>query len=307
VTVCLPIRFQELVSLSSDERALVEALIAECGAVDHFDPCMHFDTHLNAESDMPAWRLAWAESSGGGPSGARILVGAACTFAPQRSEGEISACVSPVFRRQGIFKALHGGLADALVRAGAESVMIVCEGASPYGAAIADRLGAELDHSEYRMSLPADSLARIPAPDGLRLLSVAPEASEKYAALAAAIFGESIRDATDFITATLADPSRELFMAMTTEGAVGVAAIARQGDGGHELFGLGVAVESRRRGLGGAILDTCLFVLKKRGAQVIALDVDVNNEAALALYRSRGFVEVSRADYWRLPTIGELR
>lgn len=305
MTVCLPIRFQDLICLSDDERAMVEALIAECESFDRFDPCIHFDTHLNADPGMPAWRLAWAEASAGESSGARILVGAACTFAPQRSEGEISACVSPVFRRQGIFKALYGGLADALVRAGAESVMIVCEGASPYGAAIAERLGAVLDHGEYRMALQADGLAGVSPPEGLRLLSVTPGAPDEFAALSARVYGESLRDAADFTTATLADPSRELFVAMTAEGAVGVAALSRQEEG-YELFGLGIVPELRRRGLGGAMLDACLYVLKKRGASSIALEVDVKNEAALALYRSRGFVGQSRADYWLLPLSAEL-
>ena len=306
MTVCLPIRFQDLIRLSADERAMVEALIAECESYDRFDPCMHFDTHLNADPGMPAWRLAWAEASAGGPSCARILAGAACAFAPLRSEGEISACVSPVFRRQGIFKALYGGLADALARAGAESVMIVCEGASPSGAAIAERLDAVLDHGEYKMTLPAEALAAVSAPEGLRLLSVTPDAPGEFAALSARIFGEPLRDAADFTTATLADPSRELFVGMTTDGAIGVAALYKQEEG-YELFGLGVVSELRRRGLGGAMLDACLFVLKKRGARAVTLEVDVKNEAALSLYRSRGFVEESRADYWRLPAIGELR
>jgi GNAT superfamily N-acetyltransferase len=304
VTVCLPVGLEDLVSLSPEERGEVEELIAECKSADGFDPCMHFDTHLNAEAGMPAWRLAWAESSVGGSSGGRILVGAACVFAPTRSEGEISACVSPVFRRQGIFKSLYGGLARTLSRAGVTSVMIVCEGTSPFGSAIAERLGAALDHGEYRMRLPADRLSGVSAPEGLRLLSVTPGASGEFAAISARVFGEPLRDATDFAGATLADPSRELFVARATEGAVGVAAIARQGDA-YEFFGLGVLSELRRRGLGGAILDACLVVLRKRGASAISLEVDAKNGPALALYRSRGFVEESRADYWLLPVPGK--
>jgi len=311
MTVCLPICFEERVSLSPEERLAVEKLIAECRTADHFDPCMEFDTHLNADHDLPAWRLAWAVPSGTPscqsisnstiePRGClRILAGAACAFAPRRSEGEISACVQPVFRHQGIFRELYHSLADALSRSGAESALLVCEGAAPSGSAIAERLGAVLDHGEYLMSLPGDRLAEIQAPRDLRLVPVTMADLDEFTALSSGTFSERQDDAREFAIAILSDPEREQFMARSAEGAVGLVALARENQG-YMLHGLGVVPDSRGKGLGGAILDAALVVLRNRGATDISLEVDVDNPAALALYRSRGFVEVSRADYWRI-------
>jgi len=300
MTVCLPIRFDERVSLGDDERRAVESLIAECRAADGFDPCLEFDTHLNADRDMPAWRLAWAEPAVPAASSARVLVGAACAFAPSRGEGEISACVSPLFRQQGIFKALYAGLADMLYRRGAENALLVCEGDSPSGRMIARRLDAALDHGEYLMVLPPDRLVSIKAPEGLRLIPLAPGDVQEFSALSSAIFNESQDDAREFVQSVLADGDREQFFARTMEGAVGLVAVAKERDA-CMLHGLGVVPGFRGRGLGGDILDACLVVLRNRGVRDISLEVDVDNVPALALYRSRGFAEKNRVDYWKLP------
>lgn len=316
MTVCLPIRFDVRVSLTEEERGAVEELIVRCKAIDGFDPCIEFDTHLNADRSMPAWRLAWAGSAVPARADAQVLVGAACAFAPARSQGEISACVSPLFRQQGIFKALYEGLAEMLYRHGAESVLLVCDGDAAADSTIAERLGASLDHGEYLMSLPEELLAAVKAPDMLRLVPVSSPDLDEYAELSAAIFGEPAAEARDFAVSVLADGRRELFVARTRDGPVGTVAIAtpvsgRAGaadrdsgagaGGSHMVHGLGVLPAFRGQGWGGAILDASLFVLNKRGAVQVSLEVDAANGPALALYRSRGFIEQNRANYWLLP------
>lgn len=293
MTVCLEIHFEERVVLSSYERKTVEALIADCRAYDGFDPCLHFDTHLNIDREMPAWHLAWAEASGG------ILAGAACVFAPSRHEGEISACVAPVFRRHGIFRQLYSGLAAALAASGASSALLVCEGSSKPSASVATRLGAKLDRSEYRMRASREKLEATVPPARVRLVPVAQDDIDEAAKLAAAIFGDQPDDARAFTMAELADQGREQYIARAVEGPVGMVSLAHDEDG-YWIHGLGVAPSLRNRGFGAAILDAALVVLVRRGADSANLEVDVDNSAAIALYRSRGFEDETRADYWRL-------
>ena len=308
MTVCLPIFFTSRVTLSEKERIAIERLIRECKTADGYDPCLEFDTHLNADATMPAWYLAWAEPAkaslspedDGETPTSRILVGAACAFAPSRAEVEISACVSPVFRRQGIFMALYEGLAAALESLGIESTQIVCENASPTGAALAGRLGANLDHGEFLMRLPAGRLDAVHAPNGLRLVPVSEHNLDAFAALSADVFSERTRDAKTFAATVLKDPTREQFMARATQGEIGTVATARHLDG-YMIHGLGVAPDNRSQGLGGAILDAVLVVLRNRGAKDISLEVDTGNTAALALYRSRGFISHGQIDYWKIP------
>ena len=306
MTVCLGICLEECVALSPSKRKAVEALISDCRAYDGFDPCLHFDTHLNVDREMPAWQLAWAESAvdqaaaGVFPEPSRgVLAGAACVFAPGRQEGEISACVAPVFRRQGIFRHLYSGLAANLAASGVSSALLVCEGGSLPSAAVATRLGAKLDRSEYRMQASREKLAEIKPPECLRLVPVSREDIDEAARLATAIFGDQPDDARAFTMAELADQGREQYIARAVEGPVGMVSLAHDEDG-YWIHGLGVLPALRNRGFGGAILDTVLIVLARRGADSAKLEVDVGNSAAIALYRSRGFENETRADYWRL-------
>jgi len=316
VNICLPVRFESRATLTAEGRAAVEALARECLDSDGFDPCLHYDTHLNADRDLRPWRLAWAcaatcrgepcradaavDDGDGRPRPAR-LVAAASAFAPLRSEGEISACVSPLFRHQGLFKALYGGLEASLCRSGARSVLLVCAARSPASRSIAGRLDAKLDHAELRMRLDPDALERVEPPADLRLVPVGEDDADDCSRLAATIFGDSYDDERAFVEAVLRDEARELFMAHGADGAVGMATITRS-ESGYELNGVGVLPEHRGKGYGAAIMDACLVVLRNRGVRDVTLEVDAANEPAMALYRSRGFAETARVDYWRLPT-----
>ncbi len=74
--------------------------------------------------------------------------------------------------------------------------------------------------------------------------------------------------------------------------------------GEMEIVNLAVDPRARRRGLGRRILDMILQVARKMGMQRVLLEVRQNNLAALALYRSAGFVTIGRrAGYY--PDTGE--
>ena len=69
-----------------------------------------------------------------------------------------------------------------------------------------------------------------------------------------------------------------------------------------EVLNLAVAGQSRRRGLGGRLLDAALGIVRERGAREVFLEVRESNAAAIALYTSRGFAALSRrARYYREP------
>lgn len=69
-----------------------------------------------------------------------------------------------------------------------------------------------------------------------------------------------------------------------------------------EVLNLAVAPQSRRRGLGGRLLDAGLGMMRERGAREVFLEVRESNAAAIALYTSRGFAGLARrARYYRNP------
>jgi ribosomal-protein-alanine N-acetyltransferase len=69
-----------------------------------------------------------------------------------------------------------------------------------------------------------------------------------------------------------------------------------------EVLNLAVAPQSRRRGLGGRLLDAGLGMIRDRRAREVFLEVRESNAAAIRLYRSRGFLGLTRrARYYRNP------
>ncbi|HEX3560244.1 MAG TPA: GNAT family N-acetyltransferase [Pyrinomonadaceae bacterium] len=65
---------------------------------------------------------------------------------------------------------------------------------------------------------------------------------------------------------------------------------------------IGVRAESRRKGVGGALLGSCLELGARCGARLAVLEVRASNAAALALYGRLGFGVVGeRRKYYKGP------
>lgn len=70
-----------------------------------------------------------------------------------------------------------------------------------------------------------------------------------------------------------------------------------------EIANLAVAPTSRRRGIGGMLLDTALDAARTRNVASVYLEVRESNKLARSLYASRGFEEVMRRRrYYRAPS-----
>lgn len=70
-----------------------------------------------------------------------------------------------------------------------------------------------------------------------------------------------------------------------------------------ELANLAVAPGRRGQGIGRLLLDALLVTLDSRGGADVFLEVRDSNEAAQALYRSRGFLAAGRRKgYYRKPS-----
>ena len=69
-----------------------------------------------------------------------------------------------------------------------------------------------------------------------------------------------------------------------------------------EILNLATHPDTRRQGLGGAVLDALLAEADRRGLENLALEVRVSNAGAIALYRSRGFtVAGTRRRFYTAP------
>lgn len=79
--------------------------------------------------------------------------------------------------------------------------------------------------------------------------------------------------------------------------------LARLAAGEAEILTVTVTRAFRRRGIGHALMDAVLRTLHGERAEVLFLEVDEKNRAAIALYRRLGFREAGRRpDYYRGST-----
>jgi [ribosomal protein S18]-alanine N-acetyltransferase len=140
-------------------------------------------------------------------------------------------------------------------------------------------------------------------------------ASRSIVTIEPALFGD-LGAIAELERAAFADPwSLASFQSVLTEPAAYVAT-ARENEGdpiaGYvvawfaadegEIANLAVREPTRRRGIGAALLDAALSEAGRRGAANMYLEVRESNEAARALYASRGFEEVGRRKkYYRHP------
>jgi [ribosomal protein S18]-alanine N-acetyltransferase len=78
--------------------------------------------------------------------------------------------------------------------------------------------------------------------------------------------------------------------------------VARVIENEAEILNIAVEPESRRKGLGGMLLESALEELISRGVIAVFLEVRVSNEAAINLYRAKGFHPIGqRHEYYRRP------
>jgi ribosomal protein S18 acetylase RimI-like enzyme len=86
-----------------------------------------------------------------------------------------------------------------------------------------------------------------------------------------------------------------MFVAVAGEAVLGIASIRWQNgcDSPHPwLYGLAVAASARRRGVGRALVEACEATTRARGVEALSLDVDLDNDRAIAFYQVLGYTTV---------------
>ena len=124
---------------------------------------------------------------------------------------------------------------------------------------------------------------------------------ELIAGLEAEVFAED--PWTPYMIAEeLSSPASRYWVATDDAGdVVGYGGVKVGGDQA-DVMTIGVRAHARGAGVGATILDALMAWSHEAGAREIFLDVRPSNEGAIALYKSRGFVEIGRRPrYFRNP------
>lgn len=215
------------------------------------------------------------------------------------STPELVGMVDPAARRQGIGTALLDAALALLREADTESALLVTSGRSPGGGReLALRYGGTPDHSEHALVLdqePADGQSD----PRMTLRRATPGDADEIGRLLRAAFGWAPHNLPE---ALAADDEPTTLVAFDGV-AVGTLRITRDGKVGG-VYGLAVDPQWQGRGIGRDVLRRVCRQLRADGAARVALEVAVDNEHALGLYTSLGFVPVATEDYYCIRLAG---
>lgn len=212
-------------------------------------------------------------------------------------EVELAGMVDPQHRRRGIATELvHAALPLAAER-GRSRVLLVTPRSTSAGAAFARAKGAALEHSEHYLSLGAT-----PGPVANPTVAVRPAVPadrDDVVRILSAAFGYS----ADHVDLTHSSPAERTMLVERDGAAVATVALnLRDGVGG--IYGLAVDPSLQGHGIGREVLAVSCRELRAQGADRVTLEVAIDNDRALGLYLSVGFVGEATEDYFELPTSG---
>lgn len=110
----------------------------------------------------------------------------------------------------------------------------------------------------------------------------------------------------------LARSEKSLFLAAIIDGAVAGYVVACQRETRAEVDSIAVTPAKRGHGVAGTLLKRVIERLRRRGFKTVSLNVRIENQAAIRLYRKLGFQRVRRvngyyedgASAWRMRKTG---
>lgn len=226
------------------------------------------------------------------------LVGFIPLFSFSEGEAEISGMVHPAYRRRGIFTTLYREVRAECQQRGLMKILLIVEPISAAGQAFVHALGADYDHTEYKMVLE-----KLVMPtrfdEHLHLRPATLKDLPLLAHITAVSFDMPEDDVSWYVADKLEQPEHGFYVGEMDGVVIGKIDVSYSSHGGH-IYGFGVLPVYQGRGYGRQILARTVQEILVRGHQQITLEVATTNKQALSLYQSCGFNEMSCYDYYRV-------
>src|SRR5262245_52089284 len=180
------------------------------------------------------------------------LVGCLSLYTFGSSEAEASGMVHPEHRRQGVFRALVAAGIEELKQRGIPKLIFFCDIRSHSGIAFLKALGAQYDHSEYRMDL-AEPQAPPAYDERLRVERAEREDIAAVAHIIGLCFGVPDEEVRRGIETHVDDPAHPHLLGRLDGVPIGALSMIA-GEQKVGIFGFGVLPEYRGHGYGRQIL-----------------------------------------------------
>jgi len=212
-------------------------------------------------------------------------------------EAEISVCVRPSSRLQGVGARLIRAAEAELGRHGVERRLLVCDAASRTGSLLVSRMGLERHHAER--SLSYEKRSPRPHAAGITVRRATESDIDAITALCADAFGEALERTASFVRSSFESGNRTGYLALLGRAVVGCCFVGRE-ERFTSINTVAIARSEQGKGYGKELLYRVLNEVA-RGEPEVRIDVDRGNESAYALYRRVGFVERGIVGYFLLP------
>jgi ribosomal protein S18 acetylase RimI-like enzyme len=227
------------------------------------------------------------------------LVGYLAIFCFKENEAEVSACVHPKNRHQGIFKRLFAEASDELRRRGIQDALLLVQHATQPAETICEHYNATFSHAEHEMT--AKRFVDIPDLPEIILRDVTKDDAMELARIDAAGFDTDFNKMVYRFLNGMNDKDRTVWMATHNGENIGKVHVRFDEDGKGYIHDLCVPHEHRRKRYAMSMVQETLIKLKKMGFKVVYLDVEATNPNAIELYAKCGFETTAIHDFWRYP------
>jgi ribosomal protein S18 acetylase RimI-like enzyme len=210
------------------------------------------------------------------------------------STPELAGMVDPEARRRGIGSALLDEALPRVRERGCHRALLVVPRGTLGGAELAARRDMEFDHSEHALTLTTPPPAGRGRP-GISLRQATTEDIPELSRLFLDGFGSTDSD----VDRPLNDQRSRTLLVTLAESVVGTIRLSHDGSRAG-VYGFVIDHPHRGEGIGAEVLRRVCQQLFYEGARTVNLEVAVENERALGLYRRLGFEPVTTEDYYAL-------
>lgn len=284
--------FPENITIGISDAALVDIqkLIEESNRYDGIDFPLTLDELPYSSSELPI-TLCYSVN--------QTVLGFLCIY--NWSGIELYGLVHPMQRRSGIGQALLVTAREIARQHGQKHLLLGCYGSMSAALAFAESNNATFSYAEYSMKLDLNMVQRPTSSHAeLTLRQIEVAEIEQVISIAAQAFGEPEEEMREWLTKDVVRSQRRIFFIELQGNPIGTLRIVEGTDGRADITLFSLLQPYRRRGYGRQILLSSVDMLLSEQREHIALDVTINNSAALALYQSCGFQEVRKDSYYKL-------
>jgi ribosomal protein S18 acetylase RimI-like enzyme len=277
-------------TLDDIELADIKALADICASYDDVDLRLSWSELRSRAGDVPENLLYYQDGT---------LIGFLALAGVSDREAEAAGMVHPRYRRQGVFTELVDEAQEICRRHGTYTLLFVFDQRSDSARAFLASIDAEHAFSEHRMQLDAPP-GSVPANGALDFKEATLEDADDIAQI---IAHDAEMDAATLrliISCKIQEDSRQYYIARVGGEAIGTINVDIV-DGDPYIYGFVVRPEQRGRGYGRQMLARVIERVLDEGPPVF-IEVQTDNQVALALYRSFGFNITHTHDYYRLKT-----